>query len=248
METDIYRSVKVLDTFIQPEVVAGLFDIGDGLLQGEDADSGAGALLLKPPNSVSPLPLFPSILTNHSSPKHVQLEKVYVMLNPPDILYRGVRMAVKWIGTAEGEVAAGPQRTEFMSSITLSEYYESLGQDAKPVASSSAASEEQGMIGLMPLGLSRIETEGEHCNGKAVLGGTVTLANGWAFKNPNGGALGLVVETLFESSARMDRETCDAVWLENGAEEPNESRSNVHGLSPEQVMNDKEPFKVRVIE
>ena len=74
------------------------------------------------------------------------------------------------------------------------------------------------------------------------------MANGWAFKNPNGGALGLVVETLFESSARMDRETCDAVWLENGAEEPNESRSNVHGLSPEQVMNDKEPFKVRVIE
>jgi hypothetical protein len=174
VETDIYRSVKVLDTILKPEVVEGMFDIGDVMLRG-----GGNRQLNIPPASVIPLPLFPSILTNQASHisvgKHILLETVHVMLDPPDILYRGVRFAPVWVHSAsEGDEGGivGPQENDFKPTVTLRQYYDSLGSEAMAGHMNASKAE------LMPLGISHIETELHDTSGKALLGGTVTLANG----------------------------------------------------------------------
>jgi hypothetical protein len=221
-----------------------MFDIGDVMLRG-----GGNRQLNIPPASVVPLPLFPSILTNQASHisvgKHILLETVHVMLDPPDILYRGVRFAPVWVHSAsEGDEGwnVGPRENDFKPTVTLRQYYDSLGSGS---SEAMAGHMNAGEAELMPLGISHIETELFDTSSKALLWGTVTLANGWAFRNPNGGSLSLVIETLFESSQRMDSGTCDDIWIDGQTRTPtaNDSRSNVHGFSPEQVMNDKEPFK-----
>jgi hypothetical protein len=65
------------------------------------------------------------------------------------------------------------------------------------------------------------------CNadGGAKIGGTVTLEDGTSFQNPNGGCLGAVVQTVFESAKEM---------------EPAGSAFE----NPWEIIMDKEPFKV----
>jgi hypothetical protein len=206
--TDLYRNAKVFSAIFKPDISAGLFDIGDCTFKMDDEDD-TERTEAQPvekhtvPDSVSSFPLFPALLTNQGpapSSENIRLERVSVMNEPPgnpDVLYRGVRVGVTWLNH-DPHVHIATSRA---------------GKNLSP---------SDPLVGAMDVAFTSIGTD--RSTKQAFVGGTVTLDNGWAFLNPNGGSIGVAIRTLFETSQRIDPESC------------------VHS-SPDEVLNDKEPFK-----